>query len=110
MDIIKIFFKDGSDAEVACSSWYHKPAILKSLAFCLQRYFDKEILFVCSSKYGCSQFLPKLVDSYFVHCVVFEHYKRNLPWIVPEFNDSSKGIVEFQVRNVGSKVSEFYNY
>ena len=91
MDILKVFFngEDGKckSLEFATSSWYHKPQIISAIAYQLQFYCNISFMFVCSSKYGCSQFPIKQSKSFPVHCLDFSYYKDKLPWVVPEFND-----------------------
>lgn len=96
MDIITVFYFSPDSCiekreQYASSSWYHKPAILSSIA----AWFDKHapsgllVAFVCSSKYGCKQFEPVQSKSYPVHNLDKICYKQDLDWIVPEFNDNA---------------------
>ena len=60
------FFEEGSkekpkEFNFAIADWYAKPEILSCICFKFQAKF------LCCSKYGCRQFLPKFSKSFPVH-------------------------------------------
>ena len=91
MEIITIFYvKDGcvvDKKEIATSSWYHTPSILRSFAYYVNKHEpDLIVPFVCSSKYGCKQFTPYNSKSFPIIDHLSFIYKGGLPWVVFEFN------------------------
>lgn len=90
MEIIEVFFEENhrvsGTVEVATADWYHQPAILESIAFQLQFYYNCKIAIITSSKYGCRQFLPVFRKKFPVHGFIKLDYKQGLDWLVPEFN------------------------